>query len=108
MQMVRNAVTFLVFVRHRLALYGRRVGPPQFSVIVAVLGGLLYASNGALCLDSSQQCAQPGAPSRPDQKSHDRQAPEADRAGGTKENTSLVPAGTFLRSLFLCRAERAL
>ena len=48
------------------------------------------------------------APARADQEGDDRQAPEADRAGRAQEGADPLPAGAFLRAVFLCGAECAL
>ena len=59
---------------------------------------LIQASN-AISTDASP---------RADQKGDDRQAPEADRAGCAQESADPLPAGTFLRTIFLRRAKRPL
>ena len=41
-------------------------------------------------------------------ESDDRQAHEADRAGCAEENADPLPAGTFLRTIFLCGTKFAL
>ena len=48
------------------------------------------------------------ASARTDPQGDDRQAHEADRAGRAQEDSDSLPAGTFLRPVFLCGAERPL
>src|SRR5450631_2635395 len=62
----------------------------------------------ALWSDSGKQRAQHDPLARRDQESHDRQAPEADRAGCEEESPGTLPAGTFLWSLFLRGAGHSL
>src|SRR5205807_1509189 len=89
-----------------------------FSSVFAAMSAVRYSDevslrggdvpNCASWVDPGQEHPWPGTLVRQDQKSHDRQAPEADRTGCEAESPGALPSGNFLRPLFLCRAEPAL
>src|SRR5215469_15671287 len=69
---------------------------------------VFHVSNRALRPDPGEQSTRRRSPAICDQESHDRQAPQADRAGGEEEGADLVPTGAFLRTVLLRRAEHPL
>src|SRR5208282_2393485 len=78
--------------------------PPASSTLLYCLPQLLespHAPQRPLRPDSSQQRYPHRPPTRADSQSDDRQAPQADRASREKESPDPLPAGTFLRTLFL-------
>src|SRR6266576_6298645 len=81
---------------------------PSHSAILATSRRCFHVPNRPLWPHSGQQCTRERSLVAGYQEGHDCQAPEADRAGGSQESKSAVPAGTVLRSLFLRRAEYSL
>ena len=79
----------------------------QQSAILS-LPEVLHVSHRALRPDSGEDS--PGRPTAVvgHQEGHDRQAPQADRAGREEESQNPLPAGTLLRPVLLRRAEHAL